>query len=250
MPKTLTKRNDYTNEQMTLIKSLIAKDATDDELALFIYQAKRTGLDPLSRQIYFIKYKGKASIQTSIDGFRAIAGRTGEHAGTDDAVFKEENNKPLSASVTVYRMVQGQRCAYSATARWSEYNQSFNSLWQKMPYTMLGKCAEALALRKAFPSDLSGLYTQDEMIQTESENKEEEKLAKDTIIEATVIKTEQQSSPEEDQKRRIALLVKQLGWEPKTKEDWPKLIKDLTSFDLEPANYEAIIKRLELYANK
>ena len=72
--------------------------------------------------------------------------------------------------VTVYRMVSGQRVAFSASARWAEYapqgSQGF--MWQKMPFLMLGKVAEALALRKAFPLDLSGLYTQEEMAQADN----------------------------------------------------------------------------------
>ena len=161
------KYDNITPEQVDLIKSQIAVGATDDELRLFLYVADKSGLDPLTKQIYFIKRGGRMTIQTAIDGFRAIADRTGQYSSSDEPVFVEEGNKPVKATVTVGKIVQGVVGKFTATARWSEYypekGQTF--MWDKMPHTMLGKCAEALALRKAFPAQLSGLYTGDEMDQ-------------------------------------------------------------------------------------
>lgn len=169
-------KQEYSNDQIQLITNTVAKGATTDELKLFLYTAQRTGLDPLTRQIHFVKRAGQMTIQTGIDGYRAIASRTGELAGIDDPIYEEANNRPIKATVSVYRMVQGQRVAFTASARWSEYapqgGQGF--MWQKMPYLMLGKVAESLALRKAFPLDLSGLYTQEEMAQADNEVKHTE----------------------------------------------------------------------------
>ncbi len=146
----------------------MASGATEDELKLFLYTAIRTGLDPLTRQLHFVKRGGQATIQTGIDGYRAIAESKGDLAGIEDAVFDTETEPhPGKATVTVYRLVDGQRVPFTASARWTEYapagTQSF--MWNKMPYLMLAKCAEALALRKAFPSDLTGIYTDEEMDQ-------------------------------------------------------------------------------------
>ena len=171
---------DFTEGQIATIKETVASGATDNELKLFLYQCSRTGLDPLSKQIHFIKRGGKATIQTGIDGFRAIAERTGQYAGNDDYLFnndmtmyemlKAEMSNPITATATVYKIVGGVRVSFSATAIWDAYcpkgNESF--MWKKMPYLMLGKCAEALALRKAFPNDLSGVYTDDEMAQAQA----------------------------------------------------------------------------------
>jgi phage recombination protein Bet len=156
--------------QVQLIKDTIAREQnlTHDELRLFLYAAERHGLDPLARQIYAVKRGGKMTIQTGIDGYRAIAARTGQYAGSDDAVFEEGEAFPRLARVTVYRFVQGQRCAFTATAYWAEYypgDSAAGTMWRKMPHTMLAKVAEALALRKGFPAELSGLYTTDEMDQ-------------------------------------------------------------------------------------
>lgn len=166
---------EFTSEQVELVKRTICRGATNDELALFVQQCKRTGLDPFSRQIHAVKrwdaqqQREVMSIQTGIDGFRLIAERTGKYAGNDDPVFDVENAPhPNKATVTVWKMVGGQRVPFSRSARWSEFVQTKKDgtptrFWQKMPYLMLGKVAEALALRAAFPQELSGLYTSDEM---------------------------------------------------------------------------------------
>lgn len=161
---------DFTSDQVALIKSTVAVGATNDELALFLNQCKRTGLDPMVRQIYFMKRGNKVTIQTSIDGFRVIAERSGDYAGQDEPEFiYEGGDKNLTCvKVKVYRFRGETRyCASVGVAFMSEYKpqQGQDFMWTKMPHTMLAKVAEALALRKAYPQDLSGLYTGDEMAQ-------------------------------------------------------------------------------------
>ena len=171
MAKEIIEYNNITPAQIDLIKSQIAVGATDDELKLFLHVADKAELDPLQRQIYFIKRGTKMTIQTGIDGFRTIADRTGQYVGSDDPVFSGNGKFPEKATVTVRKVVQNIVGEFSATARWTEYKPDKNSfMWDKMPYTMLGKCAEALALRKAFPAQLSGLYTDDEMDQASDGN--------------------------------------------------------------------------------
>lgn len=172
---------DLSREKVELIKQTVAKGATDLELDLFLHACKRTGLDPLMKQIYAIKRWSAAdnrevmSFQTGIDGYRLIADRTGKYAGSDEPVFRgEDNDETFTATVTVTKLVDGVPCKFSASARWKEYVQKNKqgqptSMWQKMPFLMLGKCAEALALRKAFPAELSGVYTHEEMMQADTE---------------------------------------------------------------------------------
>lgn len=182
MDNTNVMHMDFNQEQVNLIKSQIAPKATDTELQLFLYQAKRTGLDPLTRQIYCIhrntkdekgNWVAKMTIQTSIDGFRVIAERSGDYAGQNEPEFIEENGRLVACKVAVFRFRGDVRYqAAVGVAYWGEYAQTNKDgqptgLWAKMPHAMLSKVAEALALRKAYPQDLSGLYTGEEMAQTD-----------------------------------------------------------------------------------
>ena len=166
----------FTREHIDLIKSQIAPGLSDNELKLFLHVCKTTRLDPLMRQIYVVKRRvrgqDKMTFQVSIDGSRLVADRSGCYAGSDDSMFTyassdENQGTPLTATVTVWKLVHGIRCAFTATARWSQYfpGEELGFMWRKMPHVMLAKCAEALALRKAFPAELSNLYVKEEMDQ-------------------------------------------------------------------------------------
>ena len=158
----------YTTEQLAILRGQNAS-LTDEEFAFLIEVSKATGLNLFQRQLHGLKRGGRLSIQTGIDGYRLIAARTGLHAGTSDAAFQvDDRGLPVSAQVTVSKLLQnGAVASFVATARWSEYAQGNSPMWQKMPFLMLGKCAESLALRKAFPGELSGIYTVEEMQQAD-----------------------------------------------------------------------------------
>lgn len=138
----------------------------------FLSHCHRTGLDPIARQIYCIERGGKWTTQISIDGARLVAERSKQYQGqtpvewTADGVTWTQvwlsKDNPAAARVGVYRA--GFQAPLYAVATWDAYNAG-SPIWKKMPALMLGKCAEMLALRKAFPQDLSGLYSAEEMDQ-------------------------------------------------------------------------------------
>jgi phage recombination protein Bet len=161
----------WTPEQTQLIATTIAPGCSSDELRLFAYACQRTGLDPFSKQIYAIKRGGKMTIQAGIDGLRAIAERTGELDGSttewcgDDGQWSDVwlgSKPPAAAKTTIWR--KGSAHPFTGVARFADYNAG-QGLWSKMPAAMIAKCSEALALRKAFPANLSGVYSTDEMDQ-------------------------------------------------------------------------------------
>lgn len=159
-----------------LAKAAIIPSGTPiEQVLIFAKVCREHGLSPFSKEIYLVKYGSNFVAQVGIDGFRRRACETGEHAGTDDPKFnvtsdgkfktafelKSQNQLPETCSVTVYRLIGGQRVPFSHTAVFSEFSSGQNK-WKTMPFQMIAKVAEAFALKKGFSDKLRGLHIPEE----------------------------------------------------------------------------------------
>jgi phage recombination protein Bet len=167
----------WTDKQRAALAVLGITGATNGDLAVFMHYCQKTGLDPFSRQIYMINRQGKQTIQVGIDGFRVIRDRLAARAGVtveyEDTIWYDADGRehkvwlwdepPVACRVTVLK--DGKRFpgvvkfgAYAATK-----DGKLVAQWRTQPDHMIEKCAEAFALRRAFPHDLGGIYLEDEM---------------------------------------------------------------------------------------
>ena len=173
----------WNDKQLAVLKTLGVQGAGQGDLDIFFNYCQRTGLDPFARQIYMIQRGGKWGIQASIDGLRIVAQRSGNYGGQTSAEWCGQDGKwtdvwlestpPKAARVGIY--YKDVANPTYAVAKWDSYAVAQNPIWKKMPDLMLAKCAEALALRKAFPNDLSGIYTSEEMQQADDKKPAEAK---------------------------------------------------------------------------
>lgn len=163
-------------EILDILKLLYAKEATDAELLVFMNIARKLGLDPVAKEIVFIKRKIRKdrnehyipSYSITIDGYRKIAHRHEDYEGLTPTYWCDKNGNwtdvwlsqepPIAAKVGVYRKkfrepiwVVVHYNAVVQTVRDELGNERPTIFWKKMPAEMLAKCAESLAYRKAFP---------------------------------------------------------------------------------------------------
>lgn len=171
-------------EKLQLLTDTICKGASAGELGMFVEVCNRLRLDPFAKQIHAVKRWDSAlqrevfSFQVGIDGFRLVAQRTGEMDGIEGPLWCGEDGEwldlwtrhdpPFACKVLVYR--KGISRPFPGVAKFDSYvgrkkDGTPNSMWQKFPDLMIAKCAEALALRRAFPAELSGVYSDAEMDQ-------------------------------------------------------------------------------------
>lgn len=259
-----THEHQFTQEQLGLIKSTVAKNATDDELKLFLYRCKNLGLDPLKPgQIHFVKYgSSPGTIVVGIDGFRAKAQRTGKLTGVKRGLIINEDGECEGAWAEVYRSdwVHPAREEVDMV----EYNTG-KAMWARMPRTMIKKVAECAALRMAFPDDLGGIYAEEEMQQASHEvaNSESSKSSlRDGAVDplrtsatgisgargANTEAMHSRTGPSEKQLKRLFAISKKANWSPAEVKDymWDQWQKE-SSKDLNYVQYDELCKYIEAH---
>lgn len=259
----------FTEQQIAALHHMGVENAGPADLEVFFHVAKRSGLDPFARQIHMIgrntkdartqQWVTKYTIQTGIDGYRLIGRRAADRArvsislsqpewahedGTWRPVWARTWGMPVAARVTIMR--DGQ--PFTAVAIFDEYKQTkrdggLTSMWAQRPAGQIAKCAEALAWRMAFPQDLSGIYTDDEMHQADSVpvEREPKRHGMDALRDAVAPTTE---APAEDVQE--AVVVEEI-----TKPQLAKIKAGLSDLDIGTAAdkdlalalYEAAIGR-------
>jgi phage recombination protein Bet len=175
-----------TRGEIELVKRTIFIGANDDELRLFFYECRRRGVHPMDRLIYPVARKDKegnrhVTFQMGIDYLRAAGEETGRYIGQKTVQYgplikqvtdEGEISVPEWAEAFILRKdaETGEIAEIPHRVRWAEYypGQKLGHMWRKMPFNQLAKCAEAGALRKAFPRKLGGLYLNEEMEQAEA----------------------------------------------------------------------------------
>ncbi len=163
----------FDNQQLEIIRKTVAIGLSPDQFLLFIEVCKHYRLNPMARQIYaYPGQGGRMIVQTSIDGFRLMAERTGLYGGQigpqwcgEDGVWVDvwlKKEPPAAARVGIIRRDFDQ--PIWGVARYSSYAGT-TPIWVKAADVMLAKCSESLGFRKAFPAEMSGIYTHEEMDQ-------------------------------------------------------------------------------------
>lgn len=162
----------FTQEQRQIILNSFLNGASEAEATVLLELARVRKLNPITRQIHFVKRwdaNKRAEVwsaQVGIDGFRSIAERTGKYDGQDEPEFEYEGKALKLCRVKVWRKDWSRPAV--GVAHFTEYAQTkkeggLTNMWATKPHVMLAKCAEALAFRKAFPEDTAGLYAPEEM---------------------------------------------------------------------------------------
>lgn len=173
-------------EDMKLLREQYLRDYHPDDVEMFLRRCERTRIDPMTGQIFMRpdakeqdargpdgKYK-KALTITGVQGFLNVADRSGVYDGEEPILWCGQDGQwtdvwlqagnPIASKATVWR--KDRRLPSVAVVKWKAVNKP-GWAWQSMPDHMLGKCALCAALRKAFPSQLTGVYETDEIAEKE-----------------------------------------------------------------------------------
>jgi phage recombination protein Bet len=177
-------------ELIPVLRSSLYPGAKDDSIKLVTAYCRAAGLDPMQKPVHLVPmrvkkvgggrddYEWRDVVMPGIGLYRIQAARTGELAGIDEPEFgpdvpmpgRPSSTVPSWCKVTVYRLIAGSRVPFTACEYWLENyatagkdSDAPNAMWGRRPHGQIAKCAEAQALRKAFP-ELGSQPTADETI--------------------------------------------------------------------------------------
>ena len=246
----------WDDKQVAALRQIGLSDVSKADLGVFLHFCQRTGLDPFARQIYMISRGGKCTIQSSIDGLRIIAQRSGNYGGQtmvewcgEDGVWKDiwlAKTPPTAARVGVF--YKDSANPTYASAKFDSYNAN-SPIWKKMPDLMIAKCAEALALRKAFPQDLSGIYSSEEMQQADTPV-QVEKPVKEKPALAIVAETPKLDNPlGNEEASDVAIMILQAEDSTALKDIW-NLYPSSLDFEITIAGEKISIRNAIINANE
>jgi phage recombination protein Bet len=159
MDNTPTVINFDDRRMVETLKRTVAQGATDEEFMMFSELCKSTGLNPFKREIWCIKAGGRAQIMTGINGYLSIANRHPMFDGMEVS-FEWDGDRLIAAECKVHR--KDRKFPSVAVALMSEWGGS-TPIWKSKPSVMLAKVAKSIAIREAFPVELAGTYTEEEM---------------------------------------------------------------------------------------
>lgn len=174
-------REEFSRQQVELIRQTLMPGANDNELALYLEYAKRTGLDPFAKQLIPIRTwdrdnnRYRWEFMAGIDGLRLVAQRTGDYDGFEGPFFRGKGGEwtdfwdgdgpPAECKFIVYRKGAARgfpgRVKYTEFVRKNRKGEVYGP-WLTQPEHMLRIRAESHALRAAFPRETSGLYLRED----------------------------------------------------------------------------------------
>lgn len=181
-----------------VLQETLYPGSTDQEVAMILGYCKARKIDPILKPVYLVPmsvktdkkdkegkfiYERKNVIMPGIGLYRIDASRSGLYAGVNEPEFGEEITKqfgdkvkrsitfPKWCKITVKKILSdGSIAEFTAKEFWlenyaskSKFDDTPNDMWEKRAYGQLAKCAEAQALRKAFPDVVGNEYTKEEM---------------------------------------------------------------------------------------
>lgn len=228
----------WNEEQVALVKRTVAKDATNDELQMFMHLSGKYNLDPFAKEIWFLKLGGIPTITTSRDGYLKIANEHPQFDGlASDVVYEKDafektpngvkhtygvgnRGAILGAYALIYR--KDRRFPIYVFAPFKDYVKPSNT-WKTYPHAMILKVAEAMALKRAF--SLSGLVTVEEIGTPDGEK--------------DVVTVEVSTTPQATQPAPAKSLREEPGFDAPTKEQWASVRKYRLELGMDP---EALTK--------